>query len=179
VSLSNYRCTPSATKPNYAPNSGLREGLHRLYGDRLRGILLYGSFARGEAGGDSDVDVLVVLDGIEGYAAEVDRTGELVSRLSLKYGVSISRAFVEERDWIEKRTPFLDNMRVEAVALGKKRPRSCWTRRSSRRARGERSIGSSRRHCVRACRYRRRPGAGAFASPPSWETGCSRGGHRR
>jgi len=98
VSLSNYRCTPSATKPNYAPNSGLREGLHRLYGDRLRGILVYGSFARGEAGGDSDVDVLVVLDGIEGYAAEVDRTGELVSCLSLKYGVSISRAFVEERD---------------------------------------------------------------------------------
>jgi len=95
----------------------LKEGLHRLYGDRLRGIFLYGSFARGEAGGDSDVDVLVVLDRIERYAAEVDRTSELISRVSLKYGVSISRVFIEERDWLEKHTSFLDHVRAEAVAL--------------------------------------------------------------
>ena len=33
-----------------------------LFGDRLRSIRLFGSYARGEADEDSDVDVLVVVD---------------------------------------------------------------------------------------------------------------------
>ena len=37
--------------------------LVRIYGERLRGVYLYGSHARGEATEDSDVDVLIVLDG--------------------------------------------------------------------------------------------------------------------
>jgi uncharacterized protein len=33
------------------------------YGERLKGVVLYGSEARGEAGPESDVDVLVLLEG--------------------------------------------------------------------------------------------------------------------
>ncbi|MFP4248886.1 MAG: nucleotidyltransferase domain-containing protein, partial [Armatimonadota bacterium] len=40
----------------------LKRELEALYGDRLRGVYLFGSHARGEAGPDSDVDVAVVLD---------------------------------------------------------------------------------------------------------------------
>ena len=43
----------------------LRMALQDLYGDRLHSVVLYGSYARGEAaeGADSDVDILVVLKG--------------------------------------------------------------------------------------------------------------------
>jgi predicted nucleotidyltransferase len=34
-----------------------------MFGDRLLGVVLFGSYARGEAGTDSDVDLLVVVDG--------------------------------------------------------------------------------------------------------------------
>ena len=37
--------------------------LDRAFGDRLKGIVLYGSEARGQAGPDSDIDVLVLLEG--------------------------------------------------------------------------------------------------------------------
>jgi len=93
----------------------LKMGLKHLYGSRLRGIYLYGSYARGEAEVESDLDLLVVLGDLPGYGVEVDRTGNLISELSLKYGISISRVFVSDRDWSSRQSPFLINARSEAV----------------------------------------------------------------
>ena len=45
-------------------------------------------------------DVLIVLDRIERYGSEIDRTGDLASRLSLKHGVTVSRVFAAESDWL-------------------------------------------------------------------------------
>jgi len=63
------------------------------------------------------VDVLIVLERIENYGREVRRAGQLRADLSLKYGVSVSKVFVSERDWQERETPFLLNVREEAIAL--------------------------------------------------------------
>ena len=92
-----------------------RDGLERTYGSRLCGVYLYGSYARGEADTESDVDILVVLKDFAHYGSEVDRTGQLGSDLSLKHGVSISQVFMRERDWLQGETPFLANVREEAV----------------------------------------------------------------
>ena len=40
------------------------EALRRRFGDRLREVVLFGSQARGTAHEESDVDVLVVVDGL-------------------------------------------------------------------------------------------------------------------
>ncbi|BFU90953.1 MAG: hypothetical protein NTAFB01_21400 [Nitrospira sp.] len=93
----------------------LRIGLVAIYGIRLRGVYLFGSHARNEADAESDVDVLVVLDRVEQYGQEVSETGPLVSQLSLQFGVSISRVFVSQQDWIDHHTPFLANVREEAI----------------------------------------------------------------
>ena len=103
----------------YPVQSLLKEfkaGLQPLYGSRLRGFYLYGSYARGEQGPESDMDVLIVLDHFDHYSTEINRTSWLSSSLSLKYGISISRVFLRERDWFQSDTPFLTNVREEAVA---------------------------------------------------------------
>jgi len=95
----------------------LKRGLHAIYGERLKSLYLYGSYARGEEDDESDLDVLVVLDQFDSYAREVDRTGEIGSDLSLKYGVTVSQVFVREAEWLHGDTPFLSNVREEAITL--------------------------------------------------------------
>jgi predicted nucleotidyltransferase len=93
----------------------LKSELACIYGARLSGVFLFGSRARGDAEPGSDCDVLIVLDRVPDYGAEIERTSVLVSRLSLAYGVSISRVFVPAPEWKRRRTPFLENVREEAV----------------------------------------------------------------
>ena len=93
----------------------LKAGLRLVYREKLKSIYLFGSYARGEADRESDFDVLVVLQEFERYALEVDRTAELTADLSLKYGVTISLVFFREREWLHGDTPFLSNVRDEAV----------------------------------------------------------------
>jgi predicted nucleotidyltransferase len=95
----------------------LRSELTKIYGERLKGVYLFGSHARREAGEESDVDVLIVLDRVENYSAEIDRTGEVISELSLRLGVTISRVFASEERWLKDQTNFFLNVREEAVPL--------------------------------------------------------------
>ncbi len=41
----------------------LKSRLSEVLGDRLRGLVLYGSYARGETTAESDLDVMVLLEG--------------------------------------------------------------------------------------------------------------------
>jgi len=93
----------------------LRQGLRRTYGERLNGVYVFGSYARGEATPDSDLDVLIVLDRLDDYGEEINRTSHLISSLSLDCGTSLSRVFVSQSQWAEGQTAFLQNVREEAV----------------------------------------------------------------
>jgi uncharacterized protein len=97
--------------------SELRRELARLLGDRFEAAYLFGSRARGEQRPDSDVDVLVVVRGPFDYGDLIRRTSESVSALSLKYDLVISRAFVSKERFEQERSPFLENVRREAVAV--------------------------------------------------------------
>lgn len=95
----------------------LRTALDGLYRERLRGVYLFGSYARGDYDVESDVDVLIVLDDFVSHVAEIDRTSRLASELSLKYGLSVSTVFIREADWLAGDLPFLRNVRDEVMAV--------------------------------------------------------------
>ena len=93
----------------------LKDGLVRIYGNRLKGVYLYGSYARGDYQQGSDLDILVVLKKYERYGDEINRTSELVGNLSLEYGISIRRVFMTESQWKLSDTPLLRNIRIEGL----------------------------------------------------------------
>ena len=49
----------------------VKSRLKDAFGERLKGIILYGSEARGEADPDSDIDLLVLLESQESYWSDV------------------------------------------------------------------------------------------------------------
>ncbi len=70
-----------------------------LAGRRIRGLVLFGSKARGDAGVDSDLDVLVIIDR---YDAEIDRLVTLTAaRSSLEHDTLINTHLVTAGRWAE------------------------------------------------------------------------------
>ena len=95
----------------------LKAALSDLYGERLRGVYLYGSYARGTATDESDIDVLVVLDGEICPRREIFNMGQIVSDLCLEHDVLISTVPISAQEYQTKQTPFISNVSRDAVAL--------------------------------------------------------------
>jgi len=95
----------------------LKQGLINLYGERLKGLYLYGSYARGDYKEGSDLDVLIVLNDFERAPMELTRTDDLVGDLSLEYLITVSLMFMREKDWLTANKPLLRNVRVEGVPV--------------------------------------------------------------
>jgi uncharacterized protein len=91
----------------------LKEGLIRIYGDKLKELYLYGSYARGDYRQSSDVDVMILLSDFKNYWEEINRTSELIQNVSLDHNILVSRIFITEEKWNRSDTPLLENIHHE------------------------------------------------------------------
>jgi predicted nucleotidyltransferase len=101
-------------------NSIVKEYQRRLVeilGDDLDLIALYGSQARKDAVEGSDIDVLCIMNTPFRYGDLISRTSKVTAEISLKYDVVISRVFVTREDYESRCSPFLMNVRKEALAI--------------------------------------------------------------
>ncbi|MFC1714795.1 nucleotidyltransferase domain-containing protein [Candidatus Poribacteria bacterium] len=62
----------------------IKDRLEDTYGDRLQGIVLYGSEARGEAEPDSDIDLLVLLKGPVQFGKDLRTNVDVLYDLQLE-----------------------------------------------------------------------------------------------
>jgi predicted nucleotidyltransferase len=94
----------------------MKKGLTELYGQHLKAVYLFGSYARGDYDENSDLDIMIVLDAYQSYWDELVRSSGLASDLSLDYNVTISRTIMTEEQWKKGDLPVLKNVRSEGVA---------------------------------------------------------------
>ncbi|MGQ9498719.1 MAG: nucleotidyltransferase domain-containing protein [Desulfotomaculales bacterium] len=95
----------------------LKRGVEKIYGQRLKRIVLYGSHARGDAREDSDVDILLILGDPVNPAEERARLSELILELCLEHDVVLSVLPIGESSYAAGKQPFLRNVRREGVVV--------------------------------------------------------------
>lgn len=87
--------------------------VREAYNGGLDKLVLYGSRARGTAGDDSDVDVLVVLNELDDFWSELSRLHALSDSICLEHEVVLSALPVDKKEFDDPKTPLLLNARRE------------------------------------------------------------------
>ena len=91
--------------------------LRAQYGARLRRFLLFGSWARGDAHPESDIDLLVVLDRVDSPWDELRAMDDVLWRHSYQNDAVIAAVPVAERDLNDAVQPLLIRARAEGRAV--------------------------------------------------------------
>jgi predicted nucleotidyltransferase len=94
-----------------------KESLSRYYGSRLKGVILYGSAARGEAGPASDIDLLVLLSPPLDYFTELRQIVDLLYPIQLESEQLISAKPALASDYEMGSISLYRNARREGIAV--------------------------------------------------------------
>lgn len=96
----------------------VKESMFKIFGVKLRKVILFGSYARNEADKESDVDILLLIDDEqENIKRYHDSIVDTMVELSLKYGLVVSITEQEYKQYMKYITfvPFYANVNNEGV----------------------------------------------------------------
>lgn len=98
----------------------VKEEIHHLFGDKLRRLILYGSYARNEQDPESDIDIMIMVDesedGLRKYRYLI---ADVMGELTIRYGKLISLTEVtynRYNDFLEV-LPFYKNINEEGIEI--------------------------------------------------------------
>lgn len=92
----------------------------KLFGKKLKEVILFGSYARGNASAESDIDIMLLVDmdreSLKKYRNDICR---ISSETGLKYDILISPVLqsLEEFDNYKNDLPFFKNILLEGVRM--------------------------------------------------------------
>lgn len=98
----------------------LENGLKNIFYEKLKKIIIYGSYARGKSDEGSDLDIMVLVGmSEEEIKKSRDKVLDLVVNLTTRYGIVIS--IIENNynyfyEWVEV-LPFFANVEKEGVKI--------------------------------------------------------------
>ena len=93
------------------------ERVEEFYGERLKTLILYGSYARGDATDDSDIDLIILLKGMRDTCEEILRFSQCLGDLELRYDTLISILPFDVVEYEQKHLPVVLNAKREGIIV--------------------------------------------------------------
>lgn len=93
----------------------IKEHLLKTYGEKIKQVILYGSYVRGLATKDSDIDLLVVVDDSLNPSEVRKSLSDIIFDILLEKGELISVIVVPEHFFKNYNSPFLLNVKEEGI----------------------------------------------------------------
>ena len=93
----------------------IKEPLLKMYGEKIKQVILYGSYVRGLATKDSDIDLLVVVDDSLNPSEVRKSLSDVIFDILLEKGELISVIVVPEHFFKNYNSPFLLNVKEEGI----------------------------------------------------------------
>lgn len=96
------------------------EDVHMIYGQRLKAVILYGSYARGDFRPESDIDIMILVDLTD---EEIKEKGHALSDLTFDYNFDNNLGImpiVKNQEHFNKwlrAYPFYNNVKKEGIEL--------------------------------------------------------------
>ena len=87
------------------------------YGNKLKAIILYGSFVRDEANSDSDLDIAIVFKGNVDKIAELERIHDLIYDIECNSGELISVYPITEKELEDLEWPLNYNINIQGIKI--------------------------------------------------------------
>ncbi len=91
----------------------IKKHLIKEYGEKIKQIIIYGSYARGEATKDSDIDVLVVIDDSLNPFEVRKNLSDIIFDILLEEKELISIIAIPETIFKNYKSPFILNVKEE------------------------------------------------------------------
>lgn len=96
------------------------EDIYKIYGEKLKTVILYGSYARGDFRPDSDIDIMILVDLSDD---EIRNKGYILSDLTFDYNfdndleiMPVVKNVGHFNKWL-RAYPFYNNVKNEGVEL--------------------------------------------------------------
>lgn len=97
--------------------NGIKRFLIDKYGDDIKQVIVYGSFARGEATEDSDIDMAIIIDDSLNTENVEKELSDLLFDILLERKELISIFAIPESIYENYNSPFILNTKAEGVAI--------------------------------------------------------------
>jgi predicted nucleotidyltransferase len=95
----------------------IKEYLIKTYGEKIKQVIIYGSYVRNEATKDSDIDVLVVIDDSLNPFEVRKGLSDILFEILFKNGELISVIAVPETFFKNYNSPFILNVKEEGIPV--------------------------------------------------------------